>query len=167
MHTIGSHWWYKSHYTDAHALFLPEITHKDIGGLTNEQIVNSYDNTIVATDAFLSSIYDMVKERNAVVFYISDHGEALGEGGTYFHGADIEAIHNPACMIIYSTGYEENFPEKVVAMRMNASRADSTDLVFHTVLDLAGLKTGVLNPTKSLVSGQVAEEPRLCCGRED
>lgn len=70
---------------------------------------------IIATDAFLAEVYSLVKDRNAVILYISDHGEVLGEGGAYFHGIDIPAIHNPACILIYTPAYAASFSKNRIA----------------------------------------------------
>lgn len=151
LHTIGSHWWYKSHYTDSLTVFLPDIHGNDVAVLSHEQIVNAYDNTIVATDDFLYRLFTLLKERNAVVVYISDHGEPLGEDGLYHvHGYDCEPLHRPACLIWYSPRYAATFPDKVAGLKANRLKPARTDAIFHTVLDLANLKTPVLNPEASL-----------------
>lgn len=99
VHTIGSHWWYKSHYTDRQTRFRPDISNKEIAASTAEQIINAYDNTIIATDEFLAGLFAELRGRNAVVLFISDHGEGLGENGIYLHASDNEATHYPACFI--------------------------------------------------------------------
>lgn len=141
VHTKGSHWWYNSHYTDEDALFKPEIDSRMLSELTREQIINSYDNTIIATDRFLSALIDRLRHRNAVLIFISDHGEALGENGCYLHGDDYPELHNPACFIWYSPEYASRYPEKVKALRMNASKRWLTDAMFHTALDAASIST--------------------------
>jgi Predicted membrane-associated, metal-dependent hydrolase len=50
---IGSHWWYENRYTEKQRKFTPVIDSKYIPSLTKEQIVNSYDNTIIYLDFFL------------------------------------------------------------------------------------------------------------------
>ncbi len=151
IHTIGSHWWYKSHYLDRHARFMPDITHKDVGGLSHEEMVNAYDNTIIATDEFLNGVLRLVEGRNAVVLYISDHGEALGEDGVYLHGTPVEPLHHPACLLWYSPGYAATFPDKAGRIKSNRGRHARTDAIFHTVLDIAGISTPSLDHNASLL----------------
>lgn len=151
IHAIGSHWWYKSHYEDEQAVFLPDIDNKDIAALTDEQIINSYDNTIIATDDFLADLINMVKNRNAVVFFISDHGESLGENGLYLHATDSDPLHHPACLVWYSEKYASAYPRKVDAMRKMCGKPFSTAAVFHTVIDIAGIETSVFNPQLSML----------------
>lgn len=149
MHTIGSHWWYRSHYPDSLARFKPEIDSRIVSELSREQMVNSYDNTIVATDDFLGRLFGRLRADNAVVVFVSDHGEALGEDGNYLHGADYEQLHHTACFVWYSKTYSDRWPQKVAALRRNASRRWRTDAIFHSVADGAALRSPVINRSMS------------------
>ena len=140
VHTIGSHWWYKSHYTDRQTRFRPDISNKEIAASTAEQIINAYDNTIIATDEFLAGLFDSLRGRNAVVLFISDHGEGLGENGVYLHASENEAIHYPACFIWYTPEYARLFPDKVAAARRGKDLRHTTEAIFHTALDLGALE---------------------------
>ena len=151
VHTIGSHWWYKSHYTDRQARFRPDISNKEIAASTAEQIINSYDNTIIATDEFLAGLFDSLRGRNAVVLFISDHGEGLGENGIYLHASDNEATHYPACFIWYTPEYARLFPDKVAAARRGKDQRHTTEAIFHTALDLGALETPAFDRSKSLL----------------
>ena len=56
---------------------------------TEEQIINTYDNTILYTDFILSSVIDTLKKFphfESGMLYVSDHGESLGESNIYLHG---------------------------------------------------------------------------------
>ncbi len=151
VHTIGSHWWYKSHYTDRQARFLPDISNKEIAASSQEQIINAYDNTIIATDAFLADLFDSLRGRNAVVLFISDHGEGLGENGVYLHASENEATHYPACFIWYTPEYGRLFPDKVAGARRGKDLRHTTEAIFHTALDLGALETPALDRPKSLL----------------
>ena len=151
VHTIGSHWWYKSHYTDRQARFRPDISNKEIAASTAEQIINAYDNTIIATDEFLAGLFDSLRGRNAVVLFISDHGEGLGENGIYLHASENEATHYPACLIWYTPEYARLFPDKVAAARRGKDQRHTTEAIFHTALDLGVLETPALDRSKSLL----------------
>lgn len=150
IHTIGSHWWYRSHYVDSQALFKPEIDSRILSDLSQEQIINSYDNSIIATDNFLYDLKSKFQDRNAIIIYISDHGEALGENGNYLHADDYPELHNPACLIWYSRKYAELYPKKIENLKKNAKRNWSTDDIIHTVLDGADIKCEILNHNSSI-----------------
>ena len=151
VHTIGSHWWYKSHYTDRQTRFRPDISNKEIAASTAEQIINAYDNTIIATDEFLAGLFAELCGRNAVVLFISDHGEGLGENGIYLHASENEATHYPACFIWYTPEYARLFPDKVGAARRGKDQRHTTEAIFHTALDLGALETPALDRSKSLL----------------
>lgn len=152
VHTIGSHAIYSSHYTRAHAVFKPEMT--DIGFITQsrEQIINSYDNTIIATDEFLWQLASMLLCRNAIIIYISDHGESLGENGQYLHGNSSDEVHYPACLVWFSPEYARRNPDKVEALRANRHREFTTDNIFHSVVDASLITTDApdYNPALSI-----------------
>lgn len=150
-HTIGSHWWYKSHYADTSGNFMPDIDGNDIGSLSHEQIVNSYDNTVLETDRFLAGLIGQIRNRNAILIYLSDHGENMGEQGEYLHATGYAPTHHPACLIWYSDSYAESFPEKIRALKANRNKNAATDAMFHTVIDAALLKTDANNPERSLL----------------
>lgn len=152
IHTIGSHWWYRSHYPESNNNFKPEIDSHDVSSLSHEQMINSYDNTILETDRFLAGLCDMLRETNSVIIYISDHGENLGEDGMYLHTVGLDATHRPACMIWYSDLYRRLHPEKTDAIRRNQSVKGNTDMMFHTVIDLAGLETNAFDRNRSLLA---------------
>lgn len=154
LHTIGSHWWYPSHYTPADRLFTPDISHKDVGRLDGSHIINAYDNTIVATDRFLDSLFTILDERPrpAIALYISDHGEGLGEEGVWLHAAPAEPLHHPACLIRWNRAYSLAFPEKVAAARDGSARQADTRWIFHTLLDAASIQTPVFNNEQSLLT---------------
>lgn len=149
VHTIGSHWWYKSHYPDSARNFMPDTPTKEISTLSREQIVNAYDNTILATDDFLARLTALLRDRCAIVVYISDHGESLGEGGVWLHATESEPLHYPACMIWFSDAYRRAYPGKVEALRRRSAQPAATDAIFHTLLDGAGLRTSALDRSRS------------------
>lgn len=140
MHTIGSHWWYESHYDDRYRRFEPVIDSRIVSSCTDEALVNSYDNTVVATDDFLMSVLGRLRDRRALVIYLSDHGESLGEDGYYLHGADHWTLHWPACMVWMSDSYKSDFPSEAAALRANAGRRHTTDFLFHSILPGAGIE---------------------------
>lgn len=154
LHTIGSHWWYRSHYPDSLAIYRPEINSRIVSELTREQMVNSYDNTIIATDSFLSQLVGRLRGLNTVLIFISDHGEALGEEGNYLHGDDYEQLHPTACFVWYSSEYARRYPEKTAALRNNAGRSLLTDVMFHSVLDAASISTPALDRSQSIFTSQ-------------
>src|SRR6202008_4924655 len=44
-------------------------------------LVNEYDNSILYTDYFLHEVIERLTARHALMLYVSDHGESLGDEG--------------------------------------------------------------------------------------
>lgn len=92
LHQMGSHGpEYFRRYPAAFEKFRPVCRTGELQNCSQEEIDNAYDNTILYTDHFLSSVIDFLKpydgSRETAMLYVSDHGESLGEGGLYLHGA--------------------------------------------------------------------------------
>ena len=87
---MGSHGLtYYKRYPDAFKKFSPACDTADLQNCSREQIINTYDNTILYSDYIISSVIDALKkhpELNSSMIYISDHGESLGENNIYLHG---------------------------------------------------------------------------------
>jgi KDO II ethanolaminephosphotransferase len=83
LHTKGSHFLYTARYPREFANFQPECAGLD-AQCTQQQLINSYDNSIVYLDDFLARLTDMLGQQKALVVYTSDHGESIGEN-LHFH----------------------------------------------------------------------------------
>lgn len=152
IHTMGSHWVYNLNHSEAYSVYKPEVDSRVLSELSTEQLNNSYDNTILATDDFIARVINLLRHRNAILIYLSDHGENLGEDGMYLHNSQSKYVFNPACMFWYSQMYYNVYPDKVKALKSNSPQSRRNDMLFHTVIDAAGLKVNVLDTTLSVVS---------------
>lgn len=91
LHLIGSHGpTYYKRYPDEHRFFKPDCPRSDIENCSNEELVNTYDNTIRYTDFVIAEMIKKLKSYedryNTSLLYVSDHGESLGAMGLYLHG---------------------------------------------------------------------------------
>lgn len=140
LHTIGSHWYYDLHVPPQWQIFHPMTTNRIITHNEPEHVINSYDNTVVYMDVFLDSLITLFEDRNAILLYLSDHGEALGDDGEWLHAGYASPLHNPACIIWYSDLYAQLFPEKIQALIVNQNKRYRTDFLYHSVLSAVGIQ---------------------------
>lgn len=84
LHTKGSHYMYTERYPRAFAPYKPECQGID-DACSTEEMINSYDNSLLYTDYFLKQTFESLKDKNAIVFYASDHGESISDN-FHFHG---------------------------------------------------------------------------------
>ena len=91
LHQLGNHGpEYYRRSDQAHKQFLPECTTNLLNQCSRQEIVNAYDNAILATDTFLDETINVLESLaphyDGTMMYMSDHGESLGENGVYLHG---------------------------------------------------------------------------------
>lgn len=138
LHMVGSHWWYENRYDKRHRKYTPVIDSKYFPSLKKNQIINSYDNTILYLDFFLNQVINQHKklEIPSIIIYISDHGESLGEEGKWLHAHDSKAVTNPAFMIWYSDNFKQAYPDKINLLSSFPNEKLTTDIIYKLVLDL-------------------------------
>lgn len=147
LHTMGNHGpAYYKRYPASFEKFRPVCKTNDLGACSQEEIVNAYDNAILYTDYVLSRVIRLLKQNDdqfeTAMFYVSDHGESLGESGVYLHGlpwfiAPDEQKHVPAVM-----WFGRNFDAEPIA-KLGDRRKErlSHDNIFHTLLGLFELRS--------------------------
>lgn len=141
LHTIGSHWYYNNHVPEQHYYFQPITDNRVVTNNTLEQVVNSYDNTVRYCDFVVDSVIRCVEDRCAVVIYLSDHGESLGENNNFLHANGAFEQTLCACVIWYSDIFAKQFPNKINALHENQYKSYYTDFLFHSVLGITNMAT--------------------------
>ena len=165
LHTIGSHWWYNAHFTPKFCRWTPVAQSRVFSSNSHEMLVNSYDNTILYSDDFWNRVMEPLEHTNAVVIYLSDHAENLGEDGLYGHGAEHPALHFPGCWIWFSNRFAARYPHKIQALRRNASKALNSSFLFHTVIGAADVATRFHQAGEDVFSDAPAPQPKADNGR--
>lgn len=84
LHTKGSHYLYSQRYPREFAHYTPECMGVD-NFCSKEQLINAFDNSVLYTDTFLTSVFDQLRDKKAIVFYAADHGESIDEN-MHLHG---------------------------------------------------------------------------------
>ncbi|MCP5358456.1 MAG: phosphoethanolamine--lipid A transferase [Pseudomonadales bacterium] len=155
LHQMGNHGpAYYKRYPPEYERFTPVCKTNQIEQCTQEEIRNAYDNAVLYSNAFLSSVIDFLKQQDdfsTAMLYMADHGESLGEMGLYLHGLPYalapEAQTHVASMLWFGKGFEQE-GERV---RAKAVQSLSHDNYFHTVLGMLNVDTGLHNPALDLV----------------
>ena len=171
-HTYGSHFNYKERYPESLAHFTPanatEIEYKN-----KDQLVNAYDNSILYTDNFLYNVIEILRNSgsDATMLYSPDHGEDLLDDSRkrFLHASPIPTyyqLHIPM-MIWFSDNYIESRPELYQIARYNSNAPVATNHIFHTLLNLAEIKTPHFEPDLSLVNPVFKRQPRMYLGDHD
>ena len=150
LHQHGSHGpSYFKNYPSQFAAFKPVCNSVDLQNCTNEALVNAYDNTILYTDYLLYRVIELLKtfQLPAVMLYVSDHGESLGEYGLYLHGAPYSIAPDVQKKIPFIVWTSDEFKKQrgldnhALAKGANYSQ----DNVFHSVMGALGMRSDIYN----------------------
>ncbi|MFM5160158.1 MCR-3-related phosphoethanolamine--lipid A transferase [Aeromonas veronii] len=152
-HLIGSHGpTYYKRYPDAHRQFTPDCPRSDIENCTDEELTNTYDNTIRYTDFVIGEMIAKLKtyedKYNTALLYVSDHGESLGALGLYLHGTPYKFAPDDQTRVPMQVWMSPGFTkEKGVDMACLQQKAADTryshDNIFSSVLGIWDVKTSV------------------------
>jgi len=148
LHSLGNHWNYSHRHPREFDHWKPSLYGIDNPAYTDlklkPQLNNSYDNSILYTDWFLSKVIEALKssQQLSAMMYVSDHGQTLYDGTCRlaFHGHNTQfEFHIPA-LVWYSDSYQATYPAKVAQLRRNRQARLSTENVFHSLLDLVDIR---------------------------
>lgn len=165
LHTYGSHFNYNNRYPEDFSCFRPDQV-ESIRRKYRTELVNAYDNSIRYTDHVLTELIGLIREEHGLgaLMYLSDHGEDImdDQRGKFLHASPVPTyyqLHIPY-LIWFSENFRNTFPENYQAAVDHRNVPVSTNSVFHTLLDLAGIATPYFDPGLSLVNRSFAVRPR-------
>lgn len=157
LHMYGSHFSYHQRYPREWARFTPDddvaISRRNV-----ELIRNAYDNSTLYTDYVLNEIISTLEAEQActAMYYCSDHGEDLFDdrNGRFLHSSPTTTYYqlHVASLAWFSPRYNELFPQKVTAARSNAEATATTRSAFHTIADMASIRSKYVKESVSLVN---------------
>lgn len=161
LHQLGNHGpSYFRRYPPALRVYRPDCTSPDLGACTQQEIVNAYDNAILATDDFLARTIDMLAQdttHNTALIYVSDHGESLGERNLYLHGIPYAIAPDTQIRVPMVTWLSPGMAaDRGLDMRCLQRRAidsASHDNLFHSVLGLLQVQTRTYDARLDIFGG--------------
>jgi glucan phosphoethanolaminetransferase (alkaline phosphatase superfamily) len=173
LHTWGSHWNYSERYPPSYEFFKPSAKYDNIlpsDASKKELIINSYDNTILYTDAVIDSAISLVNQKNAcsTIFYIADHGDNLFDDSKdkFLHADPIPSkwvAHIPF-MVWYSDQYKSLFPDRIKNLTEHKNYKTGSDDVFHSLAEMGCLSFASLDTSKSVANKNFKESRQIILG---
>jgi lipid A ethanolaminephosphotransferase len=140
LHQSGSHGpAYYTKYPSEFEYFKPVCKSVELGKCTHGELVNAYDNTILYADYFLFRVIGVLKQLQdtaALLIYVSDHGESLGEYGMYLHGIPYSIAPDVQKEIPFIVWVSDEFIRRrgVQIERLESEHVHSQRDIFHTVM---------------------------------
>lgn len=172
LHTYGSHFNYKERYPADFGIYKPDDV-TEVTYSSRNILINAYDNTILYTDHFLNSITKILEQSGAcsTMFYVSDHGEDIldDDRHRFLHASPNPTIYQlrVPMFIWFSNIYKGEYPYNVENARSNILKPVSSNASFHTVLDIAHIKTKYKDIDLSLVSKEFKITERMYLNDHD
>ena len=165
LHLMGGHGLYYNRYPYAFHKFKADDIRLQIGEHFRE-IVAQYDNALYYNDYVVSEIIDRFRDKEALVIYVPDHGEAVyDEGGSIAgHLEENPDRHMIEIPVIFwaSKTFRDKYLEKWEAIEEAADRPYRTDDMIHTLMEIADIKTVEWKQEKSVINEAFdASRPRF------
>lgn len=141
--------------------FEPICMTGELNRCRQDEIRNAYDNTILYTDYFLSSLIDKLQDfsqdYNTAMIYMSDHGESLGEKNLYLHGLPYLIAPDQQKHVPFVMWMSDDFKrQQRVAKPCLQARHDADfthDNLFHSILDILDIHTPLKIENLSVFNG--------------
>lgn len=123
------------------------------------QAIAEYDNATYYNDALIEQVINHYRKTNAVIVYLSDHGEE-----TYDWRPGIGRNASPMCanvlkyqfdipfVIWCSDTYQTKHPEIMKAIKASLHKPMSSDIICNMLFHLAGLRTKYYRPSLDILS---------------
>ena len=119
--------------------------------------MNRSDSAILSpvnTGRFINEILSRFKDKDALMVYISDHGEEMWQSGFVGHGPTSVSkymIEIPFLIWVSDT-YKTKRPANIERIKNALNKPFMTDNLVHVMLDLSDIETKQYDPTKSVIN---------------
>lgn len=175
MHQMGSHGpsYFKRSSPDAKR-FLPECKSNALAECRHSELLNGYDNSIAYTDRFLGKTIDWLKTKSrrfdSALFYLSDHGESLGEYGLFLHGVPYgfapEVQKQVPRLTWFSDGMKARRQLSTACMEAGLDTSLTHDNLYHTVLGVLDVATPTYQPALDALASCRGDDALATSSRE-
>lgn len=154
VHLMGAHEDFKRRYPASFARFTAA---DELGGVRDDaasrQIRAEYDNAVLYDDHIVDAIIRRVEDQDALVIFLSDHGEEVNDVREIVgHGDESSAWQRDIPMVIWTSAkFRANHPADVLRIQAAKERAWQSDEMIHTLLDLMKIRVPQYEKEKSLL----------------
>ena len=158
---MGSHSAFKERYPTAFSKFSADDYAETYPQLSasNRQLLAEYDNSILYNDSVVYEIMQRFSDKEAIVFYFSDHGIDVFQSSNDYIGHAVagneesEFYGRQIPFMVYTTEkFKEKYPHIEEHMWQVVDTPYRTDSIMYTIIDVAGVETvnGLSYKEKSL-----------------
>ncbi|HEC1776703.1 phosphoethanolamine transferase [Campylobacter sp. RKI_CA19_01128] len=151
---MGTHFRYDRRYEKQFAKF----TSKDIKRNLDEKFkvnIANYANAVLYNDYFVNEVFSFFKDKEAIIVYISDHGESVYEyRDRAEHFVTSRFTAEIPFFFIVSDKFKQNNPELVDRIIKAKNRPFMIDDLIHTMTTIGGIKVEDYDPARDVLSDE-------------
>ena len=106
-------------------------------------------------DFVVDEIIRRFEDKNAIVIYVSDHGEEVYDSMNFFshnEGTPSRYMIEVPFIVWTSQKFRQAYPELEERIASSVNRPYMTDDMIHTLLDIMGIETPGYDPPKSIIN---------------
>ncbi|PNP96349.1 arylsulfatase [Hoylesella timonensis] len=168
LHLMGTHMEYENRYPKTFKAFSINVEQGENNKIKETKA--AYDTAVRYNDSIVNAIINRFKDKNALIIYISDHGEDVMEINKKIAGHGDIDINNHKVeipMLVYmSKTFQKNYPYITNRIRLSAHHPFMTDDMIHSILDLMEIQTKEYRPSLSIFNKQFNyKRKRICAER--
>lgn len=168
IHLLGQHYTYEDRYPKDFGHFTANDYDENQYDQSQRYIIAHYDNACLYNDHVIDKIIQKFEDKNAILFYFSDHGEEVYELRDYMgHG---DAIYSPDLryqiripLLVYTTdSYIQTHDSICNQLRASEHKRIISDDISHVILSVASIKTKDFSHNRCFTEVSYEEKkPRL------
>jgi len=141
LHSFGSHINPEHRYADEFRQYIPVCSTFSVTDCQDDELINSYDNSILATDRYWKELVDRLKDKNSLLIVTSDHGDRLRGA----RGHSPELMNHPELrwipfMVYASPLFIESRWQQLNQAKSHTTTPCSHDYLFHSLLGISGIQ---------------------------
>lgn len=174
LHFMGQHIAYFQRFPKSETVFTADDIQRTDKYLNKNKkgIIAQYDNATRYNDAVMKQVFDHYRNKNAVLLYMSDHGEEIYDYRDY-RGRQVSYKPTPGqlrnqnetpFLVWCSDAYKKSHPDIVKRLQSSLDRPFMTDIVGHTLLALGQVKTPYYKAEHDVTSPQFKPVKRKVYG---
>lgn len=174
LHLIGQHFEYSERYPKSYTTFsLANYQEKNLSA-ADKAILMQYDQATYYNDVVLDSIISLYQGDNAIVLFVSDHGEEAFDEGSVSGRLFQEPTASQAryefevpMWIWCSDSYRQSHPDVIRLIRESVNKPFLSDGMPQLLLSLAGISCPWRDDTRNLLSPRYQPKKRIIGGSVD
>lgn len=160
IHLMGQHFDAANRFPDTYCRFSEKDIRRDDLSKSERQQIADYDNATLYNDYVIKTIIDEFRQVNAIIIYLSDHGEQIYDGKKHLYGRSfgpvreeetIKALYEVPFMIWCSPTYKEQNHAMYEKIRQCVDRPLCIADLCYLLFDIADIDFNYNMKSKSII----------------